>query len=518
MSRRKRGLSGKYGEEEEEDENPLSEPEHGSIAPPQRPSATFEDTFGIKEGGEHAFVPNEDVEKISDTKIDDGCRKETIGEQDARLKREAQDGPSKGVKGATFEDAVGLKEGDEPELIPDSSIKKFDGFRKETAEERDVRLKREALNDPSNVTRGETKSQVSAQASKPGAEAVSSNGVPDKEIAKKSSAIDQRTRAGAEKQKEATMAGTGSSKEIDGPGLFAAEEPDDSKQDGPALFAVEELDEPKQDGPGLFAVEEPDDSGQDGPGVFDADETYDSDIQQPGAVRVRGVDGNGEDDGDHNLDYELRPDPPARAVGATTLPEAFPVEEDEEEGVEADPEELFDGLVRAQEADSEEFEKERGGVIGWMERHTLLAIVLTLVVVGVVVGGIVAGITGGSEPSPAPPPTLAPTTTYEGKLLETMLNFAPLSVLLDEETPQGLAFKYVQEGNFFLIEDEVKSSERYALAAIYYATNGPEWTDSAGFLLSDDYCDWFDERDDGTVGVQECNNEGLVESLFLCEL
>jgi len=46
----------------------------------------------------------------------------------------------------------------------------------------------------------------------------------------------------------------------------------------------------------------------------------------------------------------------------------------------------------------------------------------------------------------------------------------------------------------------------FALADIYQATNGEEWTDSTGWLTSTDHCEWY--------GVM-CSSSGEVVRLYL---
>ena len=98
-------------------------------------------------------------------------------------------------------------------------------------------------------------------------------------------------------------------------------------------------------------------------------------------------------------------------------------------------------------------------------------------------------------PTPAPVrlPTMAPSiicteNTKEEYLVGVLGSITPEVTLLDPTTPQGQAFEFVLENdpcNYPVID------ARYALASLFYSTNGTQWVNSEGWLTEASECDWF---------------------------
>jgi Leucine-rich repeat (LRR) protein len=82
--------------------------------------------------------------------------------------------------------------------------------------------------------------------------------------------------------------------------------------------------------------------------------------------------------------------------------------------------------------------------------------------------------------------------------------------LLDLETPQGTAFKWLTESELN-VTDDLRIIQRYALATLYYSTNGDLWTDNSDWVTDADECLWFSS----SSYSQRCStdNELLVLSL-----
>jgi hypothetical protein len=78
-------------------------------------------------------------------------------------------------------------------------------------------------------------------------------------------------------------------------------------------------------------------------------------------------------------------------------------------------------------------------------------------------------------------------------LLDRLSLITNQSLLIDESTPQGLAFK------FMAIEDPLMPNvcayptidQRFGLATFYYATNGNNWTVSDGWMGPTNECEWY---------------------------
>jgi hypothetical protein len=137
----------------------------------------------------------------------------------------------------------------------------------------------------------------------------------------------------------------------------------------------------------------------------------------------------------------------------------------------------------------------------WM----LILLAAGLVVVGAVVGVVIAttanngkgGQTAQAEtgeeatevPDASPPIALG----REEKLKESLLPFSSSSsVFEDSNSPQALALHWLAEvDEAQVLETDLDvAAGRYALACLYFATNGDEWLDDMKFLSESHVCDW----------------------------
>lgn len=125
--------------------------------------------------------------------------------------------------------------------------------------------------------------------------------------------------------------------------------------------------------------------------------------------------------------------------------------------------------------------------------------------------------------APTLEPTLAPTSapTLSGfeAIADTLLTVTPYSILTDPTTPQNAALTWLmrEDGYDIDVSSSSKLLQRYSLATIYFATNGPGWTNQLQFLTNQDDCLWNDTVDDISLGVRECNDQGLATKLQLCK-
>jgi Leucine-rich repeat (LRR) protein len=119
------------------------------------------------------------------------------------------------------------------------------------------------------------------------------------------------------------------------------------------------------------------------------------------------------------------------------------------------------------------------------------------------------------EPTASSPPTPkitnAPTircleSEKEDCLIDVLSTVTKKSILLDPETPQGMAYLFIlNEVPSFVGANTVL--QRYGLSTVYFSTGGPRWTNNNGWLDSSQECDWF--------GVQCDDDLNLVTSLTL---
>jgi len=99
--------------------------------------------------------------------------------------------------------------------------------------------------------------------------------------------------------------------------------------------------------------------------------------------------------------------------------------------------------------------------------------------------------------------------------------FVPLSgeeSLKNKKSPQYLAMDWIvnHDGANMTLTEVDKIIQRYALAVLYYSTQGKSWKHQLKFLSDKNVCEWkgFDFFNDCT-GVLECNKEGNVVQLEL---
>jgi len=125
------------------------------------------------------------------------------------------------------------------------------------------------------------------------------------------------------------------------------------------------------------------------------------------------------------------------------------------------------------------------------------------------------------SPTPVPPPQPSPPTassgeceaqpTREDAFLFVLESVTPPELLQDPNTPQGVAFNWILSADEAQIDPcaspEV-STQRYALATFYYATEGDTWIDNNGWLSGSNECSWF--------GIT-CNSDSILVFLGLGE-
>jgi len=94
------------------------------------------------------------------------------------------------------------------------------------------------------------------------------------------------------------------------------------------------------------------------------------------------------------------------------------------------------------------------------------------------------------SPAPTPGPTelCYGDDTKEEYLLSILTSITDEAILLDEDTPQGMAFDYLLDND---ICGKTTIEQRYGLATLYFATNGLSWTNNEGWLGENQECEWY---------------------------
>eukprot|EP00545_Synedropsis_sp_CCMP1620_P004694 CAMPEP_0119008432 /NCGR_PEP_ID=MMETSP1176-20130426/3690_1 /TAXON_ID=265551 /ORGANISM="Synedropsis recta cf, Strain CCMP1620" /LENGTH=884 /DNA_ID=CAMNT_0006960759 /DNA_START=72 /DNA_END=2726 /DNA_ORIENTATION=- len=128
--------------------------------------------------------------------------------------------------------------------------------------------------------------------------------------------------------------------------------------------------------------------------------------------------------------------------------------------------------------------------------------------------------------SPTVPPTTVPSSPPStNALLQRYYSFhdilRPMSGdLLDiQDSPQRNALLWLieQDGAKLIPENTQKREieERYILAVVFFATNGPQWATKYNFLSSDHFCSWNAETLDDGINGAICSGSGYVAQLDL---
>ena len=130
-------------------------------------------------------------------------------------------------------------------------------------------------------------------------------------------------------------------------------------------------------------------------------------------------------------------------------------------------------------------------------------------------------------------PTVSPTTASTPAPTPFVVSLPPFTVeaLEDPESPQSIAYRWLQEDPMLEEHSEMKRGQRMALATFYYATGGYDWTVKNSWLSYEvDECEWFSKYDasagptdiflSGSAVSQTgnesiCNDEGFYLQLVL---
>lgn len=224
--------------------------------------------------------------------------------------------------------------------------------------------------------------------------------------------------------------------------------------------------------------------------------------QLPGAYALGGA---GEDGTQANADippdaFAVESDPTPVSVGLDAsnqghLLQAFPVSEDVPQQAEA----FDENQHRA--AKAKEKTKERA-------KAKWILLYLIMLVLVIVIPMVLLRDNGRSEESP--PKQVATTTetptaavaTPEEYILSLLPKTTVDKILESTITPQAMAFQWVLQDPYIIARNPSDSStlnypdwrvvQRFSLATIYFATNGPAWTNNTGWL---DYnlheCEWY---------------------------
>ncbi|CAB9521894.1 Leucine Rich Repeat [Seminavis robusta] len=126
----------------------------------------------------------------------------------------------------------------------------------------------------------------------------------------------------------------------------------------------------------------------------------------------------------------------------------------------------------------------------------LLLVIAAIAIIMILVAVLLPGNTtdGSATPTshPSQAPTSAPSMSLEGRI-EALLEEDTLLALEDPASPQSKAFEWLLDDSDKLwsySDDRIK--QKFALAALYYATNGEFWAENSNWLNHSVHeCEWF---------------------------
>jgi hypothetical protein len=155
------------------------------------------------------------------------------------------------------------------------------------------------------------------------------------------------------------------------------------------------------------------------------------------------------------------------------------------------------------------------------KRRILAAVIVVVLVVAVTVG-VVLSKNGDESKEPMPSPTLTESPTAApsaASIVDQFLNGLPAySVSLaenDTASPQANALRWLRDDpQYNEYQDVHRLNQRYALAVLFYSTNGESWNNTDGWLSDDNECEWYAASWPSFDDVCGENSRLLVLSMF----
>jgi hypothetical protein len=242
---------------------------------------------------------------------------------------------------------------------------------------------------------------------------------------------------------------------------------------------------------------------------------------QVGAVAVAGIDAH-QDDEDDNLAFgELISSEPV----TEGLVEALPITGDDEvledsggNNARAVQPDVENPLVAAKPVSEDELY--RSSVLGWMCRHKFLLLLALLAIIGVVISSLFTSGGSGSEKSKVDTGPVKLSNRFR-EAMPIVITVTPEAILVDPTKPQYYALKWLADVDSAQLDFSAANSrvlQRYALAVLYYATQGYAWSNAFNFLSTVNECEWNGTHNGERAGVGGCSGDGLVTSLTLGRL
>jgi hypothetical protein len=142
-------------------------------------------------------------------------------------------------------------------------------------------------------------------------------------------------------------------------------------------------------------------------------------------------------------------------------------------------------------------------------RKRLFLLIVGLVAVSVTLG-VSLGLTARNDATQSQRSSLA---------VSEFMNGLPLYSLElaqnDSESPQAKALAWLQADPLYNQYELYRLHQRYALAVLYYSTDGGSWNRTTRWLSNDNECTWYQYDDDGPEDDNSCMNASRLAFLDL---
>lgn len=245
-------------------------------------------------------------------------------------------------------------------------------------------------------------------------------------------------------------------------------------------------------------------------------------VTRPGAYAVEGLDGTGTQSDLRDDDTIFIGDSGPSSAVVSAASQAFDAHL-VGDGQSRDYYEDHDGVVDIIH-DLEDRNDDRGApvldavvsdddVTCWRKRSTKIGICLVFIVVIVAVSvGVSVGLTVGPPPSPPPTEsneTISPAPTF---MPSTAPSFSPTSTEFTElidflsassldggaavqtaSSPQYQAARWLFNNANYSEYANAQRIQRYAMAVLYYSTDGPNWLQATKWMTDAPECEWFNK-------------------------
>jgi hypothetical protein len=136
-------------------------------------------------------------------------------------------------------------------------------------------------------------------------------------------------------------------------------------------------------------------------------------------------------------------------------------------------------------------------------RPRVLLAVFVLVVVSVALG-VSFGLTANKNSPPAVAPKSVDIPTQPPSFMNGLPSYSLELASNNASSPQANALAWLRANPLYNEYEPYRLYQRYALAVLYYATNGTYWWYNGGWLSDVSECEWYKLNDDGPEDDYSC--------------